>query len=144
MLNKDDRHAKSILAALHDLTAAVQSSHDQQVRGVSAQKASNTEDHTPKGLSSVKDSLDALMYATKTQAEETKTFQRQSLQVQWLLLFAIVSAFVAAGIYANIARLQKTTMDTTLGQIQKQVATAEVANNLARRTLQSAIDADRP
>ena len=35
-------------------------------------------------------------------------------------------------------------MDATLGQIQKQVAAADVANNLARRTLQSAIDADRP
>jgi hypothetical protein len=35
-------------------------------------------------------------------------------------------------------------MGATLGQIQKQVAGAEVANNLARRPIQSVIDAERP
>jgi hypothetical protein len=141
MLTKDDRQAKSILAALHDLTSAL---HE---RGVSAPQISNPDGHTPKVLSllgSVKDSLDALIYQSKTQVEETKTFQGESLRIQWLLFFAIAAVFVAAGIYANIARLQKKTMDATLGQIQKQVAAAEVANNLARRTLQSGIDAERP
>jgi len=140
MLTKDDRQAKSILAALHDLTSALQSSHYQQDRGVSAQHISKTDVI----LGSVKDSVDALAYASKTQVEETKTFQRQSLRVQWLLLFATAAAFVAAGIYANIARLQKATMDATLGQVQKQVAAAEVSNNLARRSFQSAIEAERP
>ena len=124
MLTKDGRQAKSILAALHNLTSALQSSHYQQERGVSAQQ-------------SIKDSLDALI-------SESKTFQRQRLRVQWLLFSATAAAFVAVGIYANIARLQKATMDATLGQIQKQVATAEVSNTLARRTLQTAIDAERP
>jgi len=140
MLTKDDRQAKSILTALHDLTSALQSSHNQQERGVSPQQL-------PTALSflgGVKDSLDALIYQSKTQVEETKIFQRQSLRVQWLLFFATAAAFVAAGAYADIARLQKKTMDATLGQIQKQAAAAEVANNLARRTLQSAIDAERP
>jgi hypothetical protein len=143
MLTKDDRQAKSILAALHDLTSALQSSHDQQGRGVSAPQG----DHVPKVLSflgSVKDSLDALIYESKTQVEESKTFQRRSLRVQWMLFFATAAAFVTVGIYANIARLQKATMDATLGQIQKQVAASEVANNLARRSLRSAIDAERP
>jgi hypothetical protein len=140
MLTKDDRQAKSILAALHDLTSALQSSHYQQERGAPTPQISKTEVL----LGSVKDGVDALIYESKTQVEETKTFQRQSLRVQWLLLFATGAAFVAAGIYANIARLQKTTMDATLGQIQKQVAAAEVANNLARRSIQSAIDAERP
>jgi len=141
MLTKDDRQAKSILTALHDLTSALQD------YGVSAQQISKPDEHVPKVLSflgGVKDSLDALTYESKTQVEETRTFQRQSLRIQWLLLFATAAAFVAAGIFANIARLQKTTMDATLGQIQKQVAAAEVANNLARRSLQSVIDAERP
>jgi len=141
MLTKDGRQVKSILAALHDLTSALQE------RRASAPQISNHEDHTHKvfsSLDSVKDSLDALTYESKTQGEETRTFQRQSLRIQWLLFFATAAAFVAAGIFANIARLQKTTMDATVGQIQKQVAAAEVANNLARRSLQSAIDAERP
>jgi hypothetical protein len=142
MLTKDDRQAKSILAALHDLTSALQSSHYQQERGLSGQPIPKPEVFS--FLSSAKDSLDALIYQSKTQVEETRTFQRQSLRIQWLLLLATAAAFVAAGIYANIASLQKTTMDATLGQIQKQVAAAEVANNLARRSLQSLIDAERP
>ena len=142
MLNKDDRQAKSILAALHDLTSALRSSNDQRERGVSAQQISNPE--VVSFLGGVKDSLDALIYQSKTQVEETQTFQRQSLRVQWLRFFATGAAFVAAGICANIARLQQKTMDATLGQIQKQVAAAEVANNLAGRTLQSVIDAERP
>jgi hypothetical protein len=91
-------------------------------------------------LGSVKDSLNVLLYESKIQVEETKTLRRQSLRVQWLLFFV----FVVAGIYAEIARLQKKTMDATLGQIQKQVAAAEISNNLARRSLQSAIDSERP
>jgi hypothetical protein len=140
MLTKDDRQAKSILAALHDLTTALQSSRNQQERSVSVQQTSKTDDQIPKVLSflgGVKDNLDALVY-------ESKTFQRQSLLVQWLLFFATAAAFVAAGIYANFARLQKTTMDATLGQIQKQISAAEIANDLARRSFQSAIDAERP
>ena len=140
MLTKDDRQAKSILAALHDLTSALQSSHNQQESGVPPQQISTVLSF----LGSVKDRLDALIYESKTQVEETKTFQRQSLRVQWLLFFATAAVFVAAGTYANVARLQKNTMDATLGQVQKQVAAAEVANNLARRSLQSAIDAERP
>jgi hypothetical protein len=140
MLSNNFRQTKSILAALHDLTSALQSSHYQHERGVSAQQISKTE-----GLvAGLKDNLDALTYQSKTQVEETRTFQRQSLRIQWLLFFATTAAFVAAGTYANIARLEKTTMDATLGQIQKQVAAAEVANNSARRSLQSAIDAERP
>jgi hypothetical protein len=61
-----------------------------------------------------------------------------------MLFFAMAAVFVAAGIYANIGRLQKKTMDATLGEIQKQVAASEVANNLAKRSFQSAIDAERP
>jgi hypothetical protein len=147
MLTKDDRQAKSIIAALHDLRSALQSSFDQQERGVSAQQISSTEDHIPKVLSllgGVKDCLEALIYESKIQVEETKTFQRQLLRIQWLLFFAAAAAVSAAGIYANIARLQKKTMDTTVSQIQKQVAAAEVSTNLARRSLQSAIDAERP
>jgi hypothetical protein len=64
MLTKDDRQAKSILAALHDLTAALQSSRDQQERGVSAQQISKTEDVSL--LASAKDGVDALIYASKT------------------------------------------------------------------------------
>jgi len=143
MLSKDDRQAKSILRALHDLTSALQSLPDKQGPSVFAQQ-SNSEDHVPKGLGGVKDSLDALIYESKTQGEESRTFQRQSLRIQWLLLVAIAAAFVAAGIYANITRLQKNMMDATLGQVQKQVAAAEISNNLARRTLQSTIDAERP
>ena len=142
MLTRDDRQAKSILAALHELTSALQSSHYQQERGGPAEQTAKPE--VLSFLGSVKNSLDALIYESKTQVEENRTFQRQSLRIQWLLLFATAAAFVAAGIYANIARLQKTTMDATLGQIQKQVAAADVANNLARRTLQSTIDAERP
>jgi hypothetical protein len=143
MLTKDDRQAKSILAALHDLRSALQSSHDQQGRGVSAH-VSNGEDSAPKVLSSVKDSIESLIYESKTQFEETKIFQRQSLRIQWLLFFITATALVAAGIYANIARLQEKTMDVTVSQIQKQVAATEVTNNLTRRSLQSAIDAERP
>ena len=141
MLTKDDRQAKSMLTALHDLTSALQE------HGVSAPQISKPDEHVPKVLSllgSVKDSLDALTYESKTQVEETRTFQRQSLRIQWLLFFAIAAALVAAGIFANIAQLQKATMDATLGQVQKQVTAAEVANNLARRSLQSVIDAERP
>jgi hypothetical protein len=141
MLTKDDRQAKSILTALHDLTSALQQ------HGVSAPQISKPDEHVPKVLNflgSVKDSLDALTYQSKTQVEETRTFQRRSLRVQWLLFSATAAALVAAGIFANIAQLQKATMDLTLGQIQKQVAAAEVSNNLARRSLQSAIDAERP
>jgi hypothetical protein len=144
MLTKDDRQAKSILAALHDLRSALQSSYDQQGRGVSTQHVSNTEDSTPKVLGSVKDSVDALIYESKSQFEETKTFQRRSLRIQWLLFLAAAAAIVVAGIYADITRIQKRTMDAALGQIQKQVAAAEVTNNLARRSLQTAIDAERP
>jgi hypothetical protein len=140
MLGNNDRQAKSILAALHDLTAALQSSHGQQERGVSAGQTSNTEVL----FGSVKHSLDALIYESKTHREETKTFQLQSLRVQWLLFFATAAVLVVAGIFTNIARLQKATMDATLGQIQKQVTTTEGANNLARRSLQSAMDAERP
>jgi hypothetical protein len=141
MLSKDGRQAKSILAAVRDLTTALQE------RSISAPQISNHEDHTPIVLSllgSVKDGLDALLYASKTQVEETKTFQRQALRIQWLVFFVSAAAFIAAGIYANVGRLQKKTMDATLGQIQKQLAAAEVANNLARRTLQNEIDAERP
>jgi len=144
MLTKDDRQTKSILAALHDLRSALQSSYNQQGRGVSAERVSNTEDSTPKVLSGVKDSIEALIYESKTQFEETKAFQRQSLRLQWLLFFAAAAALVAAGIYADVSQLQKKAMDTTLGQIQKQVAAAELTNNLVRRSLQSAIDAERP
>jgi hypothetical protein len=140
MLTKDDRQAKSILAALHDLTSALQSSHYQQERGVSAQPKPEISSF----VVGVKESMDALIYESKTQAEETRTFQRRSLRIQWLLFLATAAAFIAVGIYANIARLQETTMDATLGQIQKQVVAAEVANNLAKRSLQSAIDAERP
>lgn len=134
MLTKDDRQAKSIVAALHDLTAALQGRS--LPVPVPAPHISNSDDHTPKVVSllgSVKDSL-----------EETKTVQRQALRVQWMMFFATAAVFVVAGIYADIARLQNKTMDATLGQIQKQVGAAEVANNLARRSLQTAIDAERP
>ena len=143
MLTKDDRQAKSILAALHDLKSTLQSSHDQQERGVSGRDG----DHRAKVLSflgGVKDSLDALIYQNKTQLEESSTFQRQSLRVQWMLFLATAAAFVAVGIYANITRLEKKTMDATMGQIQRQVAAAEVANTLAKQSLQSAIEAERP
>lgn len=142
MLTKDDRQAKSILAALHDLKSALQSSHYQPEGGVSAQQIDKPEAFS--FLGGLKESLDALIYHSKAQVEETRTFQRQSLRIQWLLFLATAAAFIAAGIYANFARLEKMTMDATLGQIQKQVVAAEVANNLARRSLQSAIDAERP
>src|SRR5215469_2999418 len=123
MLTKDDRQAKSILTALHDLTSALQG------HGISSQQISRPDEHVPKALSflgSVKDSLEALTYESKTQAEETRAFQRQSLRIQWFLFFATVAAFVAVGIFANIARLQKMTMDVTLGHVQKQIVAAEV------------------
>jgi hypothetical protein len=142
MLTKDERQAKSILAALHDLKSALQSSHYQPEGGVSSQQIDKPEAFS--FLGGLKESLDALIYHSKAQVEETRTFQRQSLRIQWLLFLATAAAFTAAGIYANFARLQKMTMDATLGQIQKQVVAAEVANNLARRSLQSAIDAERP
>lgn len=142
MLNNNDRQAKSILAALHDLKSALKSSHYQPEGGVSAQQIDKPEAFS--FLGGLKESLDALIFHSKAQVEETRTFQRQSLRIQWLLFLATAAAFVAAGVYANFARLQKMTMDATLGQIQKQVVAAEVANNLARRSLQSAIDAERP
>ena len=121
MVPTNGRQVKSILAALHDLTSALQG------RSVSPPQIANSEDHTSKVLSlvgSVKDGLDALIYVSKAQVEETKTFQRQSLRIQWMVFFATAAVVLAAGIYANITRLQTKTMDATLGHIQKQVAAA--------------------
>jgi len=135
MLNVNERLARSILAALHVLTSALDSLRDEEKRRVSER-----ENYIPEAigiLSNIRDSFDAFIVESNTDNQKTQRFQRKSLRVQWWLFGATAAAFVAAAIYANVARLQKNTMDDTFKEMQKQTAQAQEANRLT-------VESERP
>ena len=59
-------------------------------------------------------------------------FQQRQLWVQIGLLIATTCAFIAAAIYAHIANTQRSVMEETFKEIQKQTASAEKSADAAR------------
>jgi hypothetical protein len=130
-LKPDERRAKelgdAVVAALRDAVSAVNSLRDElrdeNERRIAESRVATRKDHIPEAidiLRNVVDRLDALAVGQQSESKGTKKFQGRSLTVQWWLFGATAAAFIAAAIYAGIAKLQKDTMDQTYVEIAKQ------------------------
>jgi hypothetical protein len=136
--------AESIVSSIHELTASVRLFRDKEESRVTETRASASEDHVPEAISvlrNITDRLDALVGQYNAHEQEANRFQGKSLLVQWLLFWATTAAFVAAAIYANIARLQKNAMNETLLEIRKQTGFARDSAQGAPKAANLAQDA---
>jgi len=94
---------------------------DEQKSSIPQAEITASERHIPEAISALRDianRVDALANEQKAEKQKTTCFQRESLSVQWLLFWATALAFVAAAVYAGIARYE-------LRETQKQTAIAD-------------------
>jgi hypothetical protein len=133
-LRPDERRAKELAestsAALRDLASSIRSL---------------PKDHIPEAieaLRNVANRIDAVAMQNNANNEETARFQRRSLNAQWWLLTATTAAFIAAGIYAYVAYLQKNVMNNTLTEVRKQSGFSEKSASAAMEAAKAARDAN--
>jgi hypothetical protein len=144
-LKPDERRRRelgeSLLAAVRDLALSFRSLRDEKERRIPQAQVPTTKDHIPDAIGILRDitnRLDAFVGEQKRENQKTTTFQKKYLHIQWLLFWATAAAFVAAAVYAGIAKLQKDVMNDTLTEVRKQSGYAEVSSGAAQEALKLA------
>ena len=142
-----DWFARALLKSIHKLTVLAESWRDKQISSETDTDVTTPEDHIPEAISSLRDIADRINTVVgqqKADSQQSTTFQRKSLRVQWWLFAATAAAFLAAAYYAHVARLQKDTMDKqwhtmnhTFQEMQRQTGEAKEANRLT-------VESERP
>jgi hypothetical protein len=151
MPNANERFVRLILAATRNLASAIESLRDEQMRSISARDITTREDYITEAiglLRDIRDGLNTVVAESNTQGQDSRSFSRKSLVVQWCLFLATAGAFGAAEHYAKIAKLQKETMERQwsvmheqLVEIGKQTPSLAKAAEAAQVTAIAARDA---